>query len=330
MKKSKKAATSTRALAATDVGGGSRWLKSATHLARVLDSGSWRSSYSSEALWYRHVSQTQGYNAATLRRQVRLVRFLEKQLGHKKLSALWASYIPMGALELLMRMHEISPAQADALFDKVLTGAVSYRALKAEYDTRVRKAGRRASPRQLAPRRAARFERNIAKFIQKYPNTYVGQRRARFFRISHDRLLGLPFELADLCALVTDSGDNVLGTVGFDIRLVSGEASTASASISRILESVSFRANFFQLYWTFIQEDGGNNVAAKLVEYLQLAGLSSVGVASVKPDAAEDFPTRDRVTILKLPSLKEPMAQPSELQRKIMDSLNRATVRAQV
>lgn len=323
MKKPKKSANMAGALADTDVSGGSQWLKSAAHLARVLDSGSWRSRYPSEALWYRHMSETQGYNAATLRRQVRLLRFLERQLGHKKLSALGSSHIPMGALELLMRMRELSPARADALFDEVMTGAVSYRSLKAEYDLLVRNAGRRASPRQQAPRRAARFEENVAKFIQKYPDPYVGQRQAKFFRTSQNRLPGFPFELADLSAVLLDGENNAIGIVGFDIRLISGEKNSASTSVSRILESIGFRADFFQVYWTFIQEDRGNNVAARLAEYLQLAGRGAVGVVSVEPDAAEGLPTRGRVSILKLPSLEGPVVGRSEAQRRVIDSLNR-------
>lgn len=271
------------------------WFYIAEVVRKGLKSEVWKEGFPSRAAWLEEAAKAAGYTASTLRRLVRVLDYLEGAVSSDRLTALRTTDLPIGALEILMRMHELAPARAKALLDEVLSGDLSYRQLRGEYDQLVHERARGAPPKMFAPRLMRQFDDDAARLVKENVQRFVGEGDVDLVRYFRGLLVDFPLAKPDLIAIKrTEAGIEFID--GFEfcfIREIAGRR-----MLYPLLEATAFRASFYRRYWVMIQEEVHGGIAELLRERLLMFERFSVGVVSILPKGEEPLTSEETFDVI--------------------------------
>ena len=270
------------------------WFHVAEVVRESLKNETWKEGFPSRAAWLVEAAKAAGYTASTLRRLVRVLDYLEGAVSSDRLTALRTTNMPIGALEILMRMHELAPARAKGLLDEALSGALSYRRLRGEYNQLVHERARGAPPKMFAPRLFKQFEDDAVRLVKENVQRFVGEGDVdlvRYFR----GLLDFPLAKPDLIAIKrTETGIKFID--GFEFRLI--REGRGLHMVNHLLEETTFRSSFYRRYWIMIQEEIHEGIAELLRERLLMFERFSVGVVSILPRGAEPLTSEETFDVI--------------------------------
>lgn len=277
-------------------GASAGWFHVAEAVRGGLKNEAWKGGFPSRAAWLEEAAKAAGYTASTLRRLVRVLDYLEGAVSSGRLTALRTTNLPIGALEILMRMHELAPGRAKALLDEALSGALSYRHLRGEYDQLVHERARGAPPRMFAPRLFKQFEDDAVRLVEENVQRFVGEGDVRFVRDFRGLPDDFPLAEPDLIAIKqTEMGIKFVD--GFEFRLIR-DSRARPVVTNRLLEESVFRSSFYRRYWVMIQEEIHEGVAELLREHLLTFGCLSVGVVSILPKGEEPLTSEEMFDVI--------------------------------
>lgn len=266
-------------------GASAGWFYIAEAVKEGLKNETWKEGFPSRAAWLEEAAKAAGYTASTLRRLVRVLDYLEGAVSSDRLTALRTTNLPIGALEILMRMHELAPARAKALLDEALSGALSYRRLRGEYDKLVHERARGAPPKMFAPRLFKQLREDAVRLVEENAQRFVGEDDVELVRYFRGLLDDFPLTKPDLIAVKrTETGIKFVD--GFEFHFI---RALPGRNILRnfIIEAIAFRASFYRRYWILIQEEVHEGIAELLRERLLMYERFSVGIVSILPRGAE-------------------------------------------
>lgn len=272
------------------------WFYIAEAVKEGLKNEAWKGGFPSRAAWLEEAAKAAGYTASTLRRLVRVLDYLEGAVSSDRLAALRTTNVPIGALEILMRMHELAPDRAKALLDEVLSGDLSYRQLRGEYDQLVQERARGAPPRMFAPRLFKQFEDDAVRLVQENVQRFVGEGDVELVRDFRGLLDDFPLAKPDLIA-IKQTETRIKFVDGFEFRLIR-DSRALSVVTNRLLEETVFRSSFYRRYWIMIQEEIHEGIAELLRERLLMFGRLSVGVVSVSPKGVEPLTSEEMFDVV--------------------------------
>lgn len=272
------------------------WFYIAEAVKEGLKNETWKEGFPSRAAWLEEAAKAAGYTASTLRRLVRVLDYLEGAVSSDRLTALRTTNLPIGALEILMRMHELAPSRAKALLDEALSGDLSYRQLRGEYDQLVHERARGAPPRMFAPRLFKQFEDDAVRLVDENVQRFVGEDDVELVRYFRGLLDDFPLAKPDLIA-IKRTETRIKFVDGFEFRLIR-DSRALSVVTNRLLEETAFRSSFYRRYWIMIQEEIHEGVAELLRERLLMLGYLSVGVVSILPKGEEPLTSEETFDVI--------------------------------
>lgn len=277
-------------------GASAGWFHVAEAVREGLNNEVWKERFSSRAAWLVEAAKAAGYTASTLRRLVRVLDYLEGAVSSGRLAALRTTNLPIGALEILMRMHELAPGRAKALLDEALSGALSYRHLRGEYDQLVHERARRAPPKMYSPRLMRQFEDDATLLVEQNLLRFVGDDDAELVRDPRVSLDELPLTRPDLIAIKrTEMGIKFVD--GFEFHFIRAIFERNMLK-NFIIEAIAFRASFYRHYWIIIQEEIQGGAAEMLRERLLKLGRFSVGIVSILPMEKEPLENKEKFQVI--------------------------------
>lgn len=276
-------------------GASAGWFYIAEAVKEGLKNEAWKGGFPSRAAWLEEAAKAAGYTASTLRRLVRVLGYLEGAVSSGRLAALRTTNLPIGALEILMRMHELAPGRAKALLDEALSGALSYRHLRGEYDQLVHERARGAPPKMFAPRLMRQFDDDAARLVKENVQRFVGEGNVDLVRYFRGLLVDFPLAKPDLIAIKqTETGIKFVD--GFEFRLI--REGRGLHMVNHLLEETAFRSSFYRRYWIMIQEEIHEGIAELLRERLLMFGRLSVGVVSILPKGEEPLTSEETFDVI--------------------------------
>lgn len=272
------------------------WFRVAEIVREGIRKEAWKEESLSRAVWLEDAAKAAGYTAATLRRLVKALDFLKGMVTPKRLTTLRTTNIPIGALEILMRMHELAPDRAKTVLDKTLSGELSYRQLKGEHDQLVHERARRAPPKMFSPRLFRQFEDRAVHLVEENVQGFVGDDDVVLTRDPRVSLDELPLTRPDLIAIKrTETGIKFID--GFEFHYI---RTTLGQSMLKnfIVEAIAFRASFYRHYWIIIQEEIQGKAAEILRERLLKLGRFSVGIIYILPVEKEQPANKEKFKVI--------------------------------
>jgi len=297
----------------TKVANGKRdWLQIANAVAIVRDKKLWRGKYRSETDWMEAAAAACDVTPNTLRRFLTSAQFLFEHAKSLVKNGAVVVVRPngkdpaepvMATVELIKRMHDVSPSSAQSALDQHLNGQLSYRALKRQYDTLFDPfAGSGkfnvvfADPpfgaeafdsAKISSRRAHRERNELGSLVRSHLETLSGVpaenakvKKVRFTYVTPD---AVAIGTREAATPFIDAFDYK--------RLPKG---ITQASVSKLISDATFAATFFRRYWLVL--DATADDASEVVSAADALDIENLGVALIQQDS------QDNLEVLRTPS----------------------------
>lgn len=256
------------------------WPRTANFASIVLKSEAWKQSHASASDWLADAASKTSHALNTFRRQVRVTEFLESQLP-SRVSTLFDVDLPFGPLEILMRLHAISPQETTALLPKVLDGEITYQKMRELYQQAQSNPSAQYQGRRAFSARANQFEARAIECIYQYQEMFLGGLPCGTTIKFDSNTRGFPYGRADLLAIGPDFID------GFEVKLFGADDN--KFVLIRTLEKIAFLSSFYRQTWLIypkseVEQESHQAFIASLGTHLIRLDLMSVGVAQLSED----------------------------------------------
>lgn len=284
------------------------WQLVANTVERVRESGAWQGTYPSPTEWLDAAAEASKYTTNTIRRFIAAWKFLEKlrskEKNKKSLLVKSTSDLAIGTVELIKRMHDISPEEAQVALSEHLEKKLSFRDAKKRYDNMFPTidpfagSGAYVSAGDMRPhflqldagkigsRRAHAAGRGLTELISSSIEKLSGPGSTRV------RTIGFKFDYASPDAIASGRSGAVPFVDGFSYRRLPSTAS--KAALIKFIGEIAFASTFFRRYW--IIADGRRDEAEAFANSLNELEIKSIGIALI--DAGE----KDRLALIRTPS----------------------------
>lgn len=283
------------------------WLIIANKVAYVRDKELWRGRFKSQSEWLDAAADAAKVTTNTLRRMLAAAKFFNEQAEARKKSgkteqavdpASGSGKFVMATLEMIKRMHDVSPQHASNAFEKHLLGLLSYRAAKRQYDDLFSS----FDPFSENPARATTIVGNPP--WASFDAAKLSSRRAHRERSalgalieSHiESLSGIEVEKAEIGKIRFDYvapdavvvGNKKTGSAfvdAYDFKRLG--LSTPKATVTKLISDAAFSATFFRRYWLILETS--QEVAQDVVSSVDDLDLANIGVARYAADGQDNL-----------------------------------------
>lgn len=270
------------------------WILVAKTAEEIRRSGKWSPDYSSPTEWLEAVAEASGYTVNTIRRFIASLNFLEgrdektRKLVFDPLSG--GGSLTMASIELIKRMHDISPAEANRVLDEYVKDELTVREIRDRYDALINYAQPKAmmivgnppyssterlptpDAGKLGLRRAHQDKKVLTEIIR---SRIADLSEADGMKVFSDRY---EFDFVSPDAVAVAQREFSISFVdGFEMKKL-GEK-TPPGFFKKAIAEIVFSATFFRRYWLFLE--GTEADARALTSALNVLEATSVGVALV-------------------------------------------------
>ena len=274
------------------------WIVVAKKAEEIRSSGKWSPDYASPTEWLEAVAEVSGYTVNTIRRFIASLNFVES-LDEKTRATVFdpvlgGGTLPMASVELLKRMHDVVPAEADKLLRGFSKKKMTVREIRDYYDSIIRRSqpesfsviignppygprGQFPAPDagKLGLRRAYQDKKVLTEIIRKEIANFSEADSVMVFSDRYE------FDFVSPDAVAVAQKDFSISFVdGFEMKKI-GEK-TPPGFFKRAIAEIVFSATFFRRYWVLVEgkEDDAKVLSSALIKL----DASSVGVALVNLD----------------------------------------------
>ena len=273
------------------------WIVVAKLTEDIRRSGNWQPEYSSPTDWLEAVAEASGYSPNTIRRFIAAFKYLEER-GPRTRAYVADPFcgggrgLAFAPVELIKRINDLSPKQADATFTQLEAGKLSFRDIKHRYDKlfagkvdvivgnppyeQPTETPRSSDVAKLGTRHGHHEKQSLAQVVQSEVDVLSGSNSARVFS---DHYV-FEFVAPDVVA-VGQEDFSVTFVDAFDHLKLSSKA--PPSTIRKAIGDIAFNSSFFRRYWVIL--DTSSDAADLLIAAFSKLDLKSVGIA--KTDLAD-------------------------------------------
>lgn len=284
------------------------WILVAKEAEEIRRSGKWSPDYASPTEWLEAVAEVSGYTVNTIRRFIASLNFIESLDEKTRVMVfdpvLGGGTLPMASVELIKRMHDVLPAEANKVLRDYTKDKMTVRELRDRYDSVIRRS--RPEPMmiignppyiskekfstpdagKLGLRRAYQDKKVLTEIIRK---EIANLSEADGVKVFSDRY---EFDFVSPDAVAVAQKDFSISFVdGFEMKKL-GEK-TPPGVFKKAIAEIVFSASFFRRYWLFLE--GTETDAKALTSALVALEADSVGVALIDLE-------RKQIRILRKPA----------------------------
>ena len=287
------------------------WSSVAAVAADVLRDDLWRQTHPSASDWLADAASKTKYTVNTFRRQVRLVQFLDEQLGESERLQLRTKEVPFSSLEVLSRLFDVNPDKGKELLPAVLRGSVGFTEVKELYAKTQAENETPLQGRKAFSARLQQFSNWAVSCIERNQEQFIGSVPHRGVTTITSAPRGFPYAKPDVIAVhkYSDSwGNQGMLVDAFEIKLFGSD--DAKHVMIRTLEQVSLMSRFFRQTWLIYPKvepeiEAHLQYVQELAVHLARLELTSVGVVQI-PDLQGGDPVHANIEFRALPEPCEP------------------------
>lgn len=267
------------------------WITVAKTAEEIRRSGKWTSDYASPTEWLEAVAEASGYTINTIRRFIASFRFLENQDKRTRelvFDPVAGGGVAMASVELIKRMHDIAPTQANKVLQMHIKKEVKVTEIRDLYDGLVRSAqpdliitnppyfagGQTPSlsAGKLGLRRANQDKKTLTDIVRRQISVLSDTDAVKVFSDRYE----FDFVSPDVVA-VGQEDFSVSFVDGFEMKKLSGKI--PAGMFKKAIAEIVFSATFFRRYWVMLE--GAEKDAKSLTSALDQLEASSVGIALI-------------------------------------------------
>ncbi|WP_341703644.1 hypothetical protein [Ferrovibrio sp.] len=282
------------------LGSGGEWIRIADIASRVAASGTWREAYPSESDWMGAVAKAANVTTNTLRRYITAAAYLQNQAPDVYNifcgtgGAAPSRYLSFIAVEIIKRMHDVSPAAADTALSALLDEKLSVRAVEKQYKALLSGALDPAArggdvvftnppysrgevaldPAKAASMRAYWQRFMLQEIVRSNLSTLSGTPKSSGCDAIELENIKLEFVRPDAIAAGKKNG-RVTFLDGFDLKRI--QIGTSRKAAKRVVIEAAFTSSFFRRYWLVLDADAAD--VQKVSKALVDLSVLNVGVA---------------------------------------------------
>lgn len=293
----------------SEAAGSTDWLEVANSVAIIRDKELWRGRYRSESEWLNAAAHQRGITTNTLRRYLSAAQFLKAHV--KSITDRGGRVVVVGpsgreskpvmaTVELIKRMHDVSPSFALKALNSHLDSDLSYRAVKRQYDelfagtvlegintrgfdvvlTNPPYFAKAIDPAKISSRRAHQERNELGALIESHINILSG------IDIQAAEISKLRFKyVAPDVVVIGNRATPDPFVDGYDFKRLS--LGSSKAAVAKLVSEAAFSASFFRRYWLIL--DASEIDAHQVVESVTDLELSNIGVARCRPDEQDNL-----------------------------------------
>jgi predicted RNA methylase len=273
------------------------WLLVAKTAEEIRRSGKWSPDYTSPTEWLEAVADASGHTVNTIRRFIASLKFLEGRDKKTRAEVLdpfsGTGKLAMASVELIKRIHDISPTQADKVLQQHIKDELTVREIREFYDSMIHHVQpqtmmivtsppffskeRWPSPDagKLGLRRAHQDKRVLTDIVRKEISVLSDTNAAKVFSDRYE----FDFVSPDIVA-VGQEDFSVSFVDGFEMKKLGSRV--PPGAFKKAIAEIVFSATFFRRYWVILE--GFDNAAESITSALDKLEAASVGVALVDLD----------------------------------------------
>lgn len=233
-----------------------------------------------------------GYTTNTLNRMLTVKGFVDASIKRGKLMAgVNANLLSFPSLELVQRLYEVDPADADAMLDLVASKSIKFSSLRAHYNTAISKNSGAASPHQLARVEKRTFKMAAHGALLAARKRLLGTTSS--VKIEEARGGRLPIDAVGYTA-------DAPYCSSFEFVLLP-EAVNQRNALDGLLYRAAFIASFFNNYWLIFASSAGSEQINVFSKRLDDMGLDSIGVAAL-PWNSSSASSKHKLQVIRMPT----------------------------
>lgn len=268
------------------------WLSVADESAKILTSEKWRDTHPTANDWLANMAAQVGLSINTLKRQIRVADFIQKEVGAVRWAKLLSNPPSFASLELVQRLFQNDRQASDTdIFEKVLAGQLTFRGVRALLNER--SSASTASGRRLVAMRSKQFELTASAQLKEHCSVFFGGILTPNMKIDFEefrRDLPLGYLRPDVLSVGRWKQTNEISFVSaFEIQFLNSE--DRRQAVARTLQKAALMEKFFNQVWFIYPvsdlasehiEEFYRELAIRLIEL----EMSSVGLVHM-PEAKD-------------------------------------------
>lgn len=281
-------------------GSNAGWVVVASSVDAFRKSGDWRDYYPSPTDWLNAAAKEAGVTTNTLRRMISAAEFLKTKspvaFEESLRASLQSPKLAFGTVELIKRIDDIAPVEADKALALHLDSKLSFREAKKQYDWVAGRGGKvdvvfanppwgSMGPAKIASHRAHAKRSALHRLVESHISSMSGI--DPFCGSGGWSLLdrhSFKYVRPDVAAVGKPEGEPTF-VDGFDLQTL--PAGWSQTSSKKIISEIAFNASFFRRYWIVLDSDPED--AKELSKSFDELSLYNVGIALLAPGEQDDL-----------------------------------------
>lgn len=269
------------------------WPVVAKKVEEIRKSGKWRMSYASPTDWLDAAAKAYDVTPNTMRRFIAAARFLETKKDVAAIDLFAGGGLAIGVVELVKRMHDISPELAERALNEHVEGTLKFKEAKRIYDGLFKGIGSQGmdlvvgnppwiaaglhNANKLGVRRSYAERTELYDLINANLETFSGD-EAPELRIEKRRF---EYVSPDAVVIGRTPGDVVFLDGFVYSRPAIGLPRTAAL---KLIGEIGFASTFFRRFWIVL--DANAEDAGRVSQFVEQLKLGNVGIALRSPTVA--------------------------------------------